>query len=233
MLPKSVSKYPFEFYFAQRVSYSIPSRGLKLFSSFLEIEFNRNGHNQVLVTSLLAYLILSHLNMALFADALHVVRLGDHLRLQTMLSSKILPDINMEDASGQTLLMTATANGQLECVRVLLDNGAAVDWPFCKVAGEDTDTFDPSSKKTALNIACEKGYKEIVKMLLERKANPNLGYDNPSLYVACFKGELEIAKLLIEHGATLGNDPGVDDRSEHGSYIITLHILRIIPLVLL
>ena len=163
--------------------------------------------------------------MAAFANALHLIRQGDHLRLQEMLSSHMLPDINMEDTSGQTLLMAASANGQLECVRLLLNSGAAVDWPFCIVAGEDSDKFDPSSKKTALYTACEKGYREIAKVLLENKANPNLGYDNPSLYVACFNGDLEVAKLLVEHGAALGNDPGADDRGEHGTDIITLYSL--------
>ncbi|HBL98999.1 TPA: hypothetical protein DDZ86_05150 [Candidatus Dependentiae bacterium] len=57
--------------------------------------------------------------------------------------------------------------------------------------------------KTPLYQACSKNYKDIVKLLLENGANPNIPNKDKEtpLYWACAKGYLEIVKLLLEKGA--------------------------------
>ena len=58
---------------------------------------------------------------------------------------------------------------------------------------------------TALMLACQKGYKDIVELLLQNKANVN--FLNPknswtSLITASSKGYADIVKLLLKYGAT-------------------------------
>src|SRR3989339_601373 len=57
--------------------------------------------------------------------------------------------------------------------------------------------------KTPLYQACSKNYKDIVKLLLENGANPNIPNKDKEtpLYWACAKGNLEIVKLLLEKDA--------------------------------
>ncbi|MCC6444967.1 MAG: sigma-70 family RNA polymerase sigma factor [Armatimonadetes bacterium] len=95
----------------------------------------------------------------------------------------------------------AAAAGDLERVRLLLDANPA-----------SANESQPSGKRP-LSAAAEHGHREIVRLLLERGANPNLPESRAcpqgfALYAASQRGDLETAKLLLEYGA----DPnaGVD-----------------------
>jgi ankyrin repeat protein len=56
-----------------------------------------------------------------------------------------------------------------------------------------------------IHIACEKGFIDIVKILLDRGINYNQinNNNNTPFSIACNKGNLEIAKLLIDYGANI------------------------------
>jgi uncharacterized protein len=70
-------------------------------------------------------------------------------------------DANSVDPTGETALMTAVKVGDLESVRVLADHGAKID------------AADPLYHQTALMIAVRENHPDVVKLLVERKANVN------------------------------------------------------------
>ena len=86
-------------------------------------------------------------------------------------------------------LLSATWNGHLEIVRVLLDANAAVD-----EAG--------NNGWTPLYIAAQNGYPEIVAALLDANATVDLANNDGAtpLFVACQLGHVDIARCLIERG---------------------------------
>ena len=111
--------------------------------------------------------------------------------------------------------MKASEEGQLECVKVLLEFGASVDLRMAEDEDEDEDD-GWFSRKNAIYVASEKGHFDIVELLLE--ADPKAELNHPEfrpLYEACRKGNLEMAKVLVEHGAELQ-----DDMNEYGSNVV-------------
>jgi len=100
--------------------------------------------------------------------------------------------INASDKTGYSPLVLAIGKDRLDCVSLLLKNGA---------------TFDDVDKNgcTVLMYAVEKGNVEIVEALL--KASPDLNQQNSqhqtALMVAAKKGNVEIVKALLKAGADL------------------------------
>ena len=64
--------------------------------------------------------------------------------------------VNAKTKSNYTALMSAALSGQREIIQILLDSGA------------DPNIEDTVTKKTAMDIAEEKGHKDIVEMLKRR-----------------------------------------------------------------
>ena len=92
--------------------------------------------------------------------------------------------VNAENILGFTPLRLAVQYGHLEVVKLLLDNGAAVD----------DNAHDGS---TPLIIAAAGGYLDVVKLLLEKGANPTAEASGLTpLRYAEAKGHTEIAELL-------------------------------------
>jgi hypothetical protein len=89
---------------------------------------------------------------------------------------------------------SASENGNLEIVKLLLDNGAAVN-------GVD------STGMTALMLAAERGHLQIVILLLDNGAAVN-GVDSTgmtALMLAAEAGHLQIVILLLNSGANIYN----------------------------
>ncbi|MDZ7950435.1 ankyrin repeat domain-containing protein [Nostoc sp. DedQUE09] len=100
-----------------------------------------------------------------------------------------------------TLLMAATMEGKTEVVRALIDAGVDVN----------TQVEEFGFKMDALEFAIDKEYTDIVKILLNAGANPNLNSENPGLShirKAVQKGYTEIVNLLIQAGATVKFNTG-------------------------
>ncbi|XP_051832039.1 kinase D-interacting substrate of 220 kDa isoform X3 [Antechinus flavipes] len=99
-------------------------------------------------------------------------------------------DVDERNECGQTPLMVAAENGNLEIVKELLKNGAN-----CNL--EDVDNW------TALISAAKEGHLAIVKELL--KCNVNLEHKDmggwTALMWACYKGHTEVVDLLLSKGA--------------------------------
>lgn len=82
-------------------------------------------------------------------------------------------------SSNISLLSFACFENKYEAVKVLLEHGA-------------------QKTSTMLEYSCSLGYKQIVKLLLEKDYLSILSYD--SLCAACNYGDKDIVQLLIEHG---------------------------------
>ena len=110
-------------------------------------------------------------------------------------------DLNIGDNEGSLPLHNASAGGQLEIVRFLLEDQ--------KVDANIRDDFDV----TALHFAAGRGYVEICQLLLDHDADLTLvtRQGRPPLQDAMFSGNPEIVQMFIEKGAdvTTPNEFGV------------------------
>lgn len=98
-------------------------------------------------------------------------------------------DVNKASAVGSTPLMTACLGHSLRLAALLLDNGAAVDYQI-KRSGH--------VGHTALLTAAEVGDAAIVRLLLERGADPTIrnGHGQIALDVAARMGYAEVVAIL-------------------------------------
>ena len=96
--------------------------------------------------------------------------------------------VNLVDEDGMTALMWACINGNIEVVKLLLENGA------------DVNLVEKYSYN-ALICACFNGYTEIVKLLLEYNADVNMvnKWGMTALMWAEQNESTEIIELLNKH----------------------------------
>lgn len=112
-------------------------------------------------------------------------------------------------------LLDAAAEGDLARVKALLD------------AGVDVNTANRYGA-TALTFACDKGHTEVVRVLLERGADPNVTdtfYSQTPLGWAAGHGHFEIAAMLIEHGASGGEADTLMNAAQAGSEVLAKAVL--------
>lgn len=93
------------------------------------------------------------------------------------------------DEHGVSALMMAAATGSAPACKVLLDNGAEIDYA------------EPKAQRTALMFAAQGGMTETVKLLLHSKADASKvdSEGSSALTWAAVAGKTEIAKLLLVH----------------------------------
>ena len=129
-------------------------------------------------------------------------------------------NINCMDKDGHNILHNASREGNTELVKFVLDQINFTNLPFGqKLSGYVSSQarkhirffaeFDISvnmtdrQKRTALHLACEKGYLEVARLLI--KANANVHATDRSwrspLHLACEAGHTKTAILLLENGA--------------------------------
>ena len=115
------------------------------------------------------------------------------LRILT-LAAVIISSSRADDLTDD--LLAATRKGDLAQVKALLDKGVSVN-------------AKSSYGQTAMFFACDRGYTEIVKLLIERGADVNVEdtfYHASALSWAARKDRTEIVKLLLDHGAKSAGD---------------------------
>ncbi|HLH52786.1 MAG TPA: ankyrin repeat domain-containing protein [Verrucomicrobiae bacterium] len=101
------------------------------------------------------------------------------------------PDlVNAPDATGRTLLETYAAKGNLDAVKLLLDNGAVVN-------GTRQTGLAP------LHFAAGNGHKAVVDLLLKKGANTNVKTERgvTPLHLAVWRGYELVAMDLLKAGA--------------------------------
>lgn len=98
-------------------------------------------------------------------------------------------DVNTVDKEGQTLLMIAVRNDNLELARFLIANGA------------NPDRKNPYGD-TALMLAALAGQREMTALILQGKPSLNHSGWN-ALHYAAYAGHAEIASLLVAAGANV------------------------------
>ena len=101
----------------------------------------------------------------------------------------------MINSSEQNSLHDACLKGNIEAVKSSI------------AKREDVNAKD-DNKLTPLHVACFRGYKDIVELLIENQANVNVSTkESPAvespLHLACLKNHHEIVKLLLEKGADI------------------------------
>ncbi|KAI0152258.1 hypothetical protein F4776DRAFT_659182 [Hypoxylon sp. NC0597] len=121
-----------------------------------------------------------------------IVANGDEDLLRTLLGEANTRDKVQSDL-GIALLQIAISNGHLDIVRILLENGAAIE-------GHN------SNGKTNLQVAVESGFHTITELLLELRAKFGLSSEEGSpslLHRAVERDDLETTKVLLKWGANL------------------------------
>jgi uncharacterized protein len=122
--------------------------------------------------------------------ALGFARNDETKHLAAMLDAGL--PVNLADAKGNSLLMLASYNGNLEAAQMLLEHGAEVD-------------RRNDRGQTPLGGVAFKGYEEIVALLLAHGADidaDNGGGMTPIMFASMF-GRIKVVAQLQAHGASL------------------------------
>jgi len=129
-------------------------------------------------------------------DLLYAAKNGDIGRVSELLDHDA--DINTRDKNGDTALILALWEEQIDVVRLLIERGADTN-----IRGSDHDY-------TALMIAIQYKNIDIIRLLLDRGANPNISsvYGDTPLIYASFGGRTDIVRLLLRYGA----NPNIQNR---------------------
>ena len=96
-------------------------------------------------------------------------------------------DVNKKNSDGQTPLIMASIEGNIEIVRALIE------------AGADVNVMEKDSKFTAVYLASCYGHTEVVKMLIKAGANIHITstMGNTPLQIASLKGHVDVIRELL------------------------------------
>src|SRR4030066_185376 len=122
------------------------------------------------------------------ATFMNEVTLGNKETIELFIKAGI--GINTKDDNGNSALFYALAAGDIEIVKLLLEEGADI-----KDVGNGTPALVFAS------LTGDKGDIEKVKLLLEKGADVNVKSPGGVTALMCASGNTEIVKLLLEKGA--------------------------------
>lgn len=137
--------------------------------------------------------------------ALFLASFYGHTDVVDVLLSKAKADPNIPSLTGATPLIAASQEGHCGVVKLLL-----------RFPGIDIDHKENLHGTTSLNMACSKGYLDVVEALLSSGCSPNIRNNNGQfpLMSATLKGDLNMIKLLLGEGSYVLSAAGanVDDK---------------------
>nr|QBK92241.1 MAG: F-box domain and ankyrin repeat protein [Pithovirus LCPAC304] len=105
----------------------------------------------------------------------------------------------------QAKLLSCTKAGHVKCVQSLLQIGVDPDFQYFRLARGGTYYIDEPSK-TALMLASKNGNVDIVRLLLDNGADPNVSdadLNDPALLEASRNGHINVVEMLLDHGANI------------------------------
>jgi len=125
----------------------------------------------------------------------------------TLLEAGALPDIAISPIGGYTPLLQACRFGDTDIARKLLEHGANPDLSAIHAQTEDEYDVDPDSDsgESPLYAAILSQNIDLIRLLLEKNANPNqvcyLGwfYCQHPLFTAALTNNMDVLKLLLSH----------------------------------
>lgn len=144
------------------------------------------------------------------------------------------PSINMMGGVGTALQVACMQQGNMEIVKLLIDNGADVNFPAhdrygltalqAAIISGDLKVVDYLLDKkadvkaasgwlfgrTALQAASKMGYAQLASELIQRGANVEEDtsmHDETCLYLAARSGNVNLVRLLLRHGANPDTPP--------------------------
>ncbi|KAF8861935.1 ankyrin [Acephala macrosclerotiorum] len=136
---------------------------------------------------------------------------GDEVQVENLIREGI--DISTKDAKGRTALRIAVERGHNSLVETLSQLGL----PHQTLEYQDLGTVDPRRRPVSLlHVAAEKGYVDIVKILLKNGAD--IEWRSPGSYItgtshsqspktalgtAAIAGQKSTAQALLDHGADI------------------------------
>lgn len=126
------------------------------------------------------------------------VRSGDFSAFERLMKKESNP--NLKDELGTPLLHHAAERGDVESVKLLINQGV------------DVNEFNRAGQ-TALAYACRFGRKEVVNILLTANANVNVAgehYRLTPIIGAAIHGDIDVAQLLIDNGVALNTKDSVN-----------------------
>ncbi len=100
-------------------------------------------------------------------------------------------EVDVLGHDGSTALHKASAQGLARIVKLLIDFGA------------NPNILDGKNGRSPLYLACFHDRLDVVKVLLERRADPNFAEDVPPLHVSAGYNRSGIAECLLEHKANM------------------------------
>ncbi|CAF2349355.1 unnamed protein product [Rotaria sp. Silwood2] len=153
----------------------------------------------------------------------HIAALTGSLNLLQELLTKYHLPIDCRDKENSTALLLSCARGHYSCADYLLSNGAdsnarritgasplyfAASYHHTRIvdlllnkykAIVDLSTFDGS---TSLHVACERGFTDIVQLLINSQANINAKMNDgtTAIMLACQNGHLSLVQMLMSTG---------------------------------
>ena len=127
----------------------------------------------------------------------------EYLRKGANIEVVYTPAIRSGDAIERTPLVIAAVNDRLELSRLLLNNGANVDWQSGRTLSESV--YDGGAGWSALALAAAAGHGDMVGLLLDQGANVDIQWDfgRTALHEAAIFGRASVVELLLARGAAV------------------------------
>lgn len=141
---------------------------------------------------------------------------ANNLKLIEVLLKRVGADADMVDECGETPLVYACVNGNLEAALLLFLYGATYDLSRTSPRHATARSIKPNqdlstflykvelqvNDETPLSFACSKGNLRAIKLLLNHGANVNDGEPRP-IFSACESGNINLVRLLLREKANL------------------------------
>ncbi|KAK9751264.1 Ankyrin repeats (3 copies) [Popillia japonica] len=176
---------------------------LRIVQRFIEVEYNVNVTDQYQCTPL-------YYNVIQFSQEPDASR-DDKLAIAKLLLSNGA-DITQPDRGCGTMLYSAVRSRNIDIVEMLIGHVNSTKIP--KITKKEYMNMQNRDSSSPLHLVIQNGDINIVKLLLDEGADPNLAdkYDEISLHAAVNAGNLDVIEELLRRGADI-NRKNISNRA--------------------